>query len=306
MMNVLDDRLLEGLKYPVKQRNRFLDSFFYDVQALTAEEQRRLSPLIDREGTIIVVPPGGSQSQIRHYKNALRFMNNEGDNIQAMAVAGVGSSVLGTAALARNVADHYGIDVAGIVTGYGLPDLLTEAVGGWFLYGLADRVRHATELAAENLLTTLREARPVGARDARPNEDAWSMDSRFTVAGNTDAGTLLDVLIARPKNLRLIVGHSKGCLLTSFVLWHLVDELGSEHHPSYDNLHVVTLGAVVALPKVFKRQQQFLGALDWFGGINSRLDVPHARVAGAWHHLNPAIPWHLSVRDVLKQVPLGG
>jgi len=39
----------------------------------------------------------------------LRFMSNEGDRI---ALAGVGSSGLGTAALARNI--------AGIVTGYGI------------------------------------------------------------------------------------------------------------------------------------------------------------------------------------------
>ena len=88
-----------------KQRNAVLDSFFYDTASLTVEEKTKLSPLVDREGSIIVVPPSNSDRQIRHYKRALRFMNKEGPTIRAIAVAGVGSSVLGTAALARNIAD---------------------------------------------------------------------------------------------------------------------------------------------------------------------------------------------------------
>jgi hypothetical protein len=103
----------------LKKRNQIVDSLFYDVGALTPREQDQLSPHIEREATIVVVSPREAGAGIRHYKNALRFMLREGDSVRAVVVAGVGSSVLGTAALARNVADHYGIDVAGIVTGYG-------------------------------------------------------------------------------------------------------------------------------------------------------------------------------------------
>lgn len=304
-MDPMDARVMTLLEYPVKQRNVLLDSMFYDVGALAADEQASLSPLVDREGTIIVVPPRASRRDIRHYKNALRFMNNEGQTIQAIAVAGVGSSVLGTAALARNVADHYGIDVAGIVTGYGLADLVAEALGGWLFYGFVDLFRHETEMAIEHALTTLRETHSNWARmQASSSFVQGPADARFPVAGNSDAGTLLDVLIANPANLKLIVGHSKGCLLTSFVLWHLVDELGGEHHPYYDNLTVVTLGAVVGIPTAFTRRYQFIGELDWFGGMNSRLDVIHSKVPGAWHHLNSEIPLYLSVPNVLKGIRL--
>jgi len=43
---------------------------------------------------------------------------------------GVGSSPLGTAALARAVADALDTDVAGIITGYGLSDVMAEALCG--------------------------------------------------------------------------------------------------------------------------------------------------------------------------------
>ena len=102
--------------FSYRQRNAVIDNFFYDNASLTLEEKAKLSPLVDREGSIIVVPPSNSDRQIRHYKRALRFMNKEGPTIRAIAVAGVGSSALGTAALARNIADALDTDVAGIVT----------------------------------------------------------------------------------------------------------------------------------------------------------------------------------------------
>ena len=121
--------------FSYRQRNAVIDNFFYDTASLTLEEKAKLSPLVDREGSIIVVPPSNSDRQIRYYKSALRFMNKEGPTVRAIAVAGVGSSALGTAALARNIADALNTDVAGIVTGYGLSDVVTEAFGGWLAFG---------------------------------------------------------------------------------------------------------------------------------------------------------------------------
>src|SRR5918997_1454500 len=134
-------------------RNRYVDSIFYDVGSLTQDDKETLfpdnrgilSPFAYREGEIIVVPPSGA-GKIRHYKHILPFFNEEGQDIRAIVVAGVGSSVYGTAALARNVADTRGSDVAGIVTGYGGSDLLTEAMGGWFVLGLQERAGLRSDL----------------------------------------------------------------------------------------------------------------------------------------------------------------
>jgi hypothetical protein len=294
-MDTLEAQVLNLFKLPIEERNQLIDVAFDDTEALTPRERAGLSPLIDLKGTIVVVPPRGAGRAIRPYPNALRFMLKEGNTVGAIAVAGVGSSVLGTAALARTVADCYGIDVAGIATGYGLSDLLVEALGGWFVYGQIDRFRHAADLVAEKLL----HPPPQAAENLEPGVTVL-----FVATGNSDVGTLLDVLLARPKNLRLLVGHSKGNLLISYALNHMVDEMGGEHHPLYDELAVVTLGAVVGLPNEFERQHQFLGEYDWFGALNSELDVAHRKVPRAWHHLNPRVPFCLSVPEILRDVPL--
>lgn len=288
----------QTLLTPVRGRNSLLDTWFYDVGALTPQELSTLSPLVDREGTIIVVSPTDAGKPIRHYKSALRFIVNEGDAISAIAVAGVGSSVVGTAALARNVADAYGIEVAGLVTGYGMADLLSEALGGWFFYGAMDEARLEWKRLLEQLKDTL------------PESDTWCHRGNgrgprtVSLPGNQDTGTLLDVLIARPKSLKLLVGHSKGSLLIDFVLERFARELEGASHPYFDELTIVTFGTVVGLPERFTRRTQFIGALDWFGKMNSRQGVEHQVVPDAWHHLNTRYPYHLSVVEALKRVPI--
>jgi hypothetical protein len=48
----------------------------------------------------------------------------------------------------------------------------------------------------------------------------------------------------------------------------------------FERLRITTLGAVVDLPAMFRNVKQYLGALDWFGGMNSSLAVMHERVPG--------------------------
>ena len=263
-----------------KQRNAVLDNFFYDTTRLTLEERAKLTPLADREGSIIVVPPSNSDREIRHYSHALRFMTKEGPGIRAIAVAGVGSSALGTAALARSIADALDADVAGIVTGYGLSDMMSEALGGWFAFGAADRIRHTMERAFARM-------RPAAlAESVTPGSDA--------------AATLSEILLAAPPKLDTLVAHSKGSLVVAHALQRYVDDLEGDDSPLFKRLHIVTLGAVVGVPAEFKHVKQYLGAYDWFGGANSSLGVTHERVPGVSHHLNPGFPYHMRVAPLLN------
>ena len=263
-----------------KQRNAVLDNFFYDTTRLTLEERAKLTPLADREGSIIVVPPSNSDREIRHYPRALRFMTKEGLSIRAIAVAGVGSSALGTAALARSIADALDADVAGIVTGYGLSDMMSEALGGWFAFGAADRIRHTMERAFARM-------RPAALADSvTPGSDA--------------AATLAEILLAAPPKLDTLVAHSKGSLIVAHALQRYVDDLEGDDSPLFKRLHIVTLGAVVGVPAEFKHVKQYLGAYDWFGGANSSLGVKHERVPGVSHHLNPGFPYHMRVAPLLN------
>jgi hypothetical protein len=257
-------------------RNRYVDSIFYDVGSLTQDDKNTLfpdnrgilSPFAYREGEIIVVPPSGA-GKIRHYKHTLPFLNEEGQGLRAIVVAGVGSSVYGTAALARNVASTYGFDVAGIVTGYGGSDLLTEAMGGWFVLGLQERAGLRSDL----------------------------------IEPTPDVKILIEILLADPPHLELLVGHSKGSLLVDFVMERFVEELEGGTHPLLDRLTVRTLGAVVLPPKGLN-VRQFMGELDSLGNLNSHRGVRYEEVRGAGHHLNPhppiPLPNHLDVSAVLR------
>jgi hypothetical protein len=44
---------------PLKLRNRFWDSVFYDVGSMIPDDWKVLAPLTFEEGDIIVVPPAG-------------------------------------------------------------------------------------------------------------------------------------------------------------------------------------------------------------------------------------------------------
>ncbi|MGY1640756.1 hypothetical protein ACI782_06425 [Geodermatophilus sp. SYSU D00703] len=285
---------------PLEQRNAVLDALCYDVGSLSAEELAQLSPLTDREGGVVVVPPTG-RGAVRHHRTALGFLNAEGERIRALAVAGVGSSVVGTAALARNVADAIGSDVAGVVTGYGLTDLVTEALGGWFFFGAADRARMWLEEWMETSRVALTGAVPaaLAARDMEPLRHLQPVPG-------PDVATVGEILRAGPPELVLLVGHSRGNLLLDVVLEELVDELDGDEHAWFDRLHVVTFGAVVDLPVEFRHVQQYLGSLDLLGRLNSRRGTSRTTVPRAGHHLNRRLPYHLDAVRALQDHLAGG
>jgi hypothetical protein len=287
-MSSFDQQLIATFAPALRQRNTFFDALFYDVGALDATERAGLSPELDREGSVVLVPPAGAGRPILHYPTVGEFLAAQGDRIRALAIAGVGSSVLGTAALARNVANAYDIDVAGLVSGYGATDMLVEAMGGWCFYGATDAFRHEIRTAINRL--------------ARFGQTADTAPRDFAAPRSTgrDLPALEEILDAAPPRLRLLVGHSKGDLVLDYVLERFARR-HSDGHPYFDRLAVATFGAVADLPPAFRRVHQFLGALDWFGGLNSRADVPCVRIPDAWHHLNTAMPFHLPAEQVLRQ-----
>jgi hypothetical protein len=305
-----NDLLALPVKPLAQSRNIFWDTFFYDISSLSSAEMAEIAGLSDHEGAIIVVSPGGSAKPLRYYPDTTAMLKIEKSTMGGVAIAGVGSSIVGTAALARNVADTYGLDIAGIISGYGVTDLMAEAMGGWFFYGYIDKLRHALEIAVENAthffpkpLATATRTSVEGDFDARQNRIPRQLDS----------GTLLDILMANPDNIEIVVGHSKGAMLIDFVLEEFVFRMGGQPHRYYDDLHVVTVSAVLGLPHKFNKASQIIGALDWFGGMNSLADLlgdmnPATRpryIENAWHHLNRHIPFKLGLVDALgANVPL--
>lgn len=264
---------------PIRARNNLIDQMFYDTGSLTTEEKIHLHALnncdghIFCEGHLLLVTPTGPGVGIRHFERARDLLTDETAGFAAIAVAGVGSSLLGTAALARNVADALGAPVAGIVSGYGMADLVAEALGGWLLLGAIDRHKPLNGLA-------------------------------HLIPAQRDTATLATLLNTAPPGLRWVVGHSKGNLVIDCAL----ERYAREHpagSPLYDRVTVVTLGAVVNTPPAFTRVIQVLGGNDPLGRANSFRAAPRYTVPGKSHTLNPRVPGHLDAVQIINRIGNG-
>ncbi len=285
-----------------KQRNTVLDQLFYDVEALSAAERAFLVRETNLEGSILVVYPRGGRGDLSivKYADYQTLRAAPGRLLRHFSIAGVGSSDLGAAALARNLADHVREPVGAIVAGYGVADLLAEGMGGWFFLG-----------ANNQLLQWLHQWRAAGAARREPTADARATRATEAalpagaLAGSPDSDTLLRLLRDEQRAIQILLGHSKGCLSIATALEALALGGPAAALRKARAIRVITTGAVVELPDGFDHAVQFLGALDGFGAMNSRLHKDYVRVPGAWHHLNTAIPFHLSIRAVLARAGSG-
>jgi hypothetical protein len=283
--------------------NSLLDTVFYDVGALSAQERARLSAYAIPEGSILIVHPRKRNVRIRMLmpREFVREQESEtGEAVDAVIVAGVGSSAIGTAALARNVADYLNRPAAGVVSGYGMSDVITEGLGGWFVLGATNTLRDAL-------------ARLFDAWDlkdhVRDQESHQEMTAHFATAGidrerfiygSPDSTTLLYLLSRLGGKVSLLLGHSKGNYSIENALEGWLSARGRAETSAPSHLTVVTLGAVVWFRSVLSNVHQFIGGIDLFGMMNSRPGVARVWVPGAGHSLNPALPDHLSVVQALQ------
>jgi hypothetical protein len=130
---------------PWRLRNTGVDALYYDVKALTADETFYISDSLASEGLIMIVPPSGGP-MLTLCESVEEYRLRGGLNVHALAVAGMGGSAIGAAAFARNVANAIGEPVAAVVSGYGLGDIVNEAIGGAFLFGWLGHIRSNLEV----------------------------------------------------------------------------------------------------------------------------------------------------------------
>ncbi len=276
---------LEGFR----ERNAVLDFLFYDLKVLLPEEAKMLAPGYAAEGAILAVGPS-SAPFLDRWPDQESFARTGPKHITTLAVAGVGSSALGAAAFARNVADATGKPVLAVVSGYGLADLLTEALGGFFLFGQLNAIRDLFE----PLDTWLR---PSGPRI----EDGLPTDGAFdAVRRSLDVRTLVALLTHG--DFELMVGHSKGNLVISEALFELGAADGDRLQAVADAARIVTVSARILMPRAFTRVIDVMGALDGFGELNSRQNIrTDVKVPYAWHHTNTELAWSLPVTRTLAR-----
>ncbi len=273
---------LEG----IRQRNTLLDALFYDVGKINQDEAVALSPWLAAEGSLLIVPPTGTGA-LKLCDSIDDYLSAGGQSVRTLAVAGVGSSALGSAAFARNVADASGTPVAAVVSGYGLADVVTEALGGFFWFGALNSIRHIFE----------------GLDRLSEEGSAWQGSSADMVRESRDTATVLALLREPRLDFNLLVGHSKGNLVLSEALYELKRIDGKRLATLAKDSRVVTISARIAMPPPLRDVVDVMGAWDWFGGLNSRLDIPpDVLVPTAWHHTNTELPAHLDVKQALSSI----
>ena len=290
------------LRMPVRllrAGNNVLDLLFYDVHAIPPATRRELLRWSDPDGSILVVHPGdGHERAVAHFEHVEDFLASpQARRLDVAAIAGVGSSALGTAALAANVADALGRPVIGIVSGYGLADALAEGLVGWFVLRSSNHLRQMIDTSLALLTPLLRKI----SADTQPNGDPRRLVAYVRGLPETDC---LDALLSLPGSaLAIMVGHSKGNLSIATALDNLPPEQWQALCP---RLRVATLGALVQLPSSLAATRQFMGMLDGFGLMNSTLPQAAVFVPWAMHSLNTRLPFHLAARDWLETSAFAG
>lgn len=277
----------------LQRRNAVLDAVFYDIGVVTAEETKGLAFWLAREGTILRVTPSG-QEPLRLFLTPENYFSENDGPAAALVVAGVGSSALGAAAFARNVADALGEPVVAVVSGYGLADVLTEALGGFFLFGGLNSLRHLFEpLDAVTKMFTHTERLPELGQIG-----PWARASK-------DTETVIALLKDKRFGARMLVGHSKGNLVLSEALYAIAAEDEMLAKAMGNVLRIVTISAKIGMPPYFNKVLDVMGAWDWFGALNSRPDIPaDYTVPRAWHSTNRDFPMDMAidVKDTLLKV----
>ncbi|CAM3855274.1 hypothetical protein [Vibrio aerogenes] len=281
------------------------DRKYYDVELLTGEETSFCLDIgqMVTEGEIIVLSPNKekkSGSKIHRFKNAGELFASEMKQVKALIVAGVGSSLLGTAALARSVANVYDIDVAGIVSGHGTKDLTDEALEGWFFNRTWDVSQQYLRLMNDNM-NTLSKFTPF----------PWYFNPlevplEWLEAATKDVRSTIEVLENPASEVELILGHSKGSLVIDRALEFIAQKY--ESHALFEKLNVVSIATVLNFPLKFKNIFQFLGEFDALGEKNSRHLVEFEMVTGAEHSLRSGsalsldrlLPGHAQLKNIFS------
>ena len=137
--------------------NTALDFIFYDVPTLRAALGEKDAPMRARhekppsriidfdalsnpEGSLLLID-ATTAPYVHRYQSVEKFLKSpyqETRDVDIATITGVGSSALGSAALAWDISVALEKPVLAIVPGYGVADVVLQGLGGWFAFGLHD------------------------------------------------------------------------------------------------------------------------------------------------------------------------
>src|SRR5258707_1103097 len=170
--------------------NTALDFIFYDVPTLRAALAEKDAPmrtqgekppsriidfdaLSDPEGSLLLID-ATTAPYVHKYQSAKKFLESpyqETRDVDIATITGVGSSALGSAALAWDISVALEKPVLAIVPGYGVADVVLQGLGGWFTFGLHDFLSSKT-LIQTGLATAAPETARIGRELAASTPEA--------------------------------------------------------------------------------------------------------------------------------------
>src|SRR6201987_2027092 len=281
--------------------NTTLDFVFYDVPTLRAALAEKDAPmkargekppsriidfdaLSDPEGSLLLID-ATTVPYVHKYQSAKKFLESpyqETRDVDIATITGVGSSALGSAALAWDISVALKKPVLAIVPGYGVADVVLQGLGGWFAFGLHDFLS-SKALIQTGLATAAPDAARIGRELAAsaPQEPTGPGAPIFRY-GPGSSDVLHTLLEYRVTPFRLLVGQSKGALQIN----NAIQSLPAERT---QGLRVVTLGCPIGENVAGVEYHQYLGLFDALGQLNASGHWPE-HWPPTWHSTNPVLP----------------
>jgi hypothetical protein len=290
--------------------NTALDFIFYDVPTLRAALAEKDPPmqalgeklpsriidfdaLSDPEGSLLLID-ATTAPYVHKYQSVEKFLESpyqETRDVDIASITGVGSSALGSAALAWDISVALEKPVLAIVPGYGVADVVLQGLGGWFAFGLHDFLSSKT-LIQTGLATAAPETARIGRELAAstPRERVARGGAPIFRYGSGSSDVLHALLEYRETPFRLLVGHSKGALQINNAIQSLAVA-------RTQGLRVVTLGCPIGENVAGVDYHQYLGLFDALGQLNAWGHWPE-HWPPTWHSTNPVLPPAMVVGDM--------
>lgn len=281
--------------------NTALDIVFYNVPTLAAQLAEKDEPmrahlektasrivqfdaLSDPEGSLLLID-ASTAPYVHKFDNVELFLalpHPEAQAVEIATITGVGSSALGSAALAWDISIALRKPVLAVVPGYGMADLILQALGGWFGFGLYDYL-HAKSLIQNALANTAPQTASIGRRLSASTPDAKTLHGAPVFRhGSGSSDVLHALLLHRKAPFKLLVGHSKGALQIGNAIRSLPPD-------RTHGLDVITLGCPIATDVDGVSYYQYLGLFDALGQLNMWGHKPN-QWPPTWHSTNPKLP----------------
>jgi len=303
--------LVEPAVMACRAFNTAVDVAFYDVPDLIRELADKdmivatmqggtklpsrivdLDALTNPEGALLLIDTT-TAPYVHRFTDVRAYLDSdhpETKEVRIATVTGVGSSAFGAAAFAWQVSRALERPVLAVVPGYGVADIIQQALGGWFAFGLHDFLE-----TKPIVQTALAETAPQTAEIGRAlPQSAPGHQPAPVFEHGSGSSDVLHALLSDPRmRLATVIGHSKGALVIKNAI-RSIDSLGER------SLNVVTFGCPIAEERSGVRYHQYLGLFDMLGALNAWGNLPD-ETPPATHTTDPFALLPLPVVFLLQQ-----